>query len=68
MQHSSSEGETTTDILESENGPGSGNVRRTSLIKRECKNVTRDVLIHVFVFCHGGDIKVIFPRHVLFVK
>ena len=36
MQHSDSEGATTTDSLESENGHGSGNVRRTSLIKREC--------------------------------
>jgi hypothetical protein len=35
-QHSGSEGATAADSLESENGPASGNVRRTSLVKREC--------------------------------
>jgi hypothetical protein len=35
-QHSGSEGATAADSLESGNGPGSGNVRRTSLVKREC--------------------------------
>jgi hypothetical protein len=65
-QHSSSEGATAANSLESGNGPGSGNVKRTSLVKRECWNLTRDVLIHVFVCLSWGGHKVIFPRHIFF--